>query len=484
MDKHYDIAIIGGGINGTGIARDAAGRDLRVLLLEKGDLASATSSASSKLVHGGLRYLEQGEFKLVKEALQEREILLHLAPHIVEPREFILPVGEYSRNRFWIRLGLWFYDKLAKRKALGASRHLRLPDSPHYGAPLKTSLKHGFAYFDCAVDDARLVVINAMDARARGADIRTYTALQKAERRSGRWHLSLITGEQVTADILVNAAGPWVEDVLGKVGSRSVSKVKWVRGSHIVVPKRYEGNHAYILQAPDGRVVFLLPFEGEYTLVGTTDAEQFELSRPECTAEEQEYLMRVANYYLNTPIQPEDIVWKFAGTRALYDDGKKNPAKVTREYVLELEAHKGEAPLLSVFGGKLTTYRSLAEEALAKLQPYLPPKAKLTWTRTAPLPGGGRKPHLPRWLPEHLVQRWKRTYGAKAERIVGEAAGMDDLGREVAPNIYEAEMRYAMRDEFCHTAEDFLWRRTKLGLGLTAKQRAAVLAWFEGARSP
>ncbi|MGE5150846.1 MAG: glycerol-3-phosphate dehydrogenase, partial [Rhodospirillaceae bacterium] len=381
----YDLLVIGGGINGAGIARDAAGRGLATVLVERDDLASATSSASSKLIHGGLRYLEQYEFRLVREALAEREILLRVAGHLSWPTRFVMPHVPELRPRWMIRAGLFLYDHLARRSLLAASQPVRL-DLPPYSSGLRPGLRHGFVYSDCRVDDARLVVANAMDAARRGARVLVRTECLSARRENASWQVRLSTGEEIRARAIVNAAGPWVKNVLNeRLGQPSPESVRLVRGSHIVVPKLYEGDHAFILQNDDRRVVFMIPYEERFTLIGTTDVPVDKAQSPAASDEEVRYLCAAADRYLAKPVDSASIVWRYAGVRPLHDDGSADPSSVTRDYTLRLDS-EGGAPVLSVFGGKITTYRRLAEEVLARLAAHFP-DAKGAWTARDPLPG-------------------------------------------------------------------------------------------------
>jgi glycerol-3-phosphate dehydrogenase len=474
MDQ-FDLLVIGGGINGAAIARDAAGRGAKVLLVEKDDLASHTSSASSKLAHGGLRYLERYEFRLVRESLAERETLLRNAPHIVRPLRFVLPVARGMRPAWMLRAGLFLYDLLAFRGSLARSRSLGRGDPAR--APLRTPGAKLLSYWDAWADDARLVALNAVDAAERGAEIATRTEFLSGRRDGGLWHAVLSGGGEVTARLLVNAAGPWVAEVLGRrIGEESDVRARLVRGSHIVVPALWNGDHAYILQQPDGRVVFALPFEGA-TMIGTTDAPASEPGDAQASADEIAYLCAAANLYFERQIAPSDILWSFAGIRALWDDGAADPEDVTRDYRLELDDG-----LLSVFGGKLTTARALASEALDRLQ-----VPGLKFTRTTPLPGGDVFPPFLAWLDEagtwmdpDLLARLSRAYGTRMQAIVGNAARMQDLGRHFGHGLYEAELRYLRDTEFARTAEDVLWRRTKLGLKFTRAEAAALERWFAG----
>jgi glycerol-3-phosphate dehydrogenase len=483
-----DLMVIGGGINGAGIARDAAGRGLSVLLVEKDDLGSHTSSASSKLIHGGLRYLEQFEFRLVAEALAEREVLLKIAAHLVRPVRFIMPHVPQLRPRWMIRTGLFLYDHLGRRTRLPGSHAVRL-DRPPYDSDLKPEYRHGFVYSDCRVDDARLVVANARDAVARGAKVLTRTECIAAKREGDFWQAQLYGregGREVAARAIVNAAGPWVKSVLNeRLLQPSRDNVRLVKGSHIVVPRLYEGDHAFILQNDDRRVVFMIPYEERYTLIGTTDVpHDGDPSRPEASAAEVEYLCRAANRYLRRAVSTSDVVWRYAGVRPLYDDGSANPSAVTRDYVLRLDSDQATAPVLSVFGGKITTYRRLAEHALGQLAPWFPDMSH-AWTADAPLPGatlpGGagmrfgqrlaqRYPRLPQPLLQALAQR----HGALAHDLLGNATTTADLGAHLGAELYAREIDYLIEHEWAESAEDVLWRRTKVGLHLDPGQREAV----------
>jgi len=476
-----DLLVVGGGINGAGIARDAAGRGLAVLLVEKDDLAGATSSSSSKLIHGGLRYLEHYEFRLVAEALAEREVLLKIAAHLVWPARFVMPHVPELRPRWMIRAGLFLYDHLARRASLPGSKAIRL-DAPPYNAGLKPQLKHGFIYSDCRVDDARLVVANAMDARERGVRVLTRTECMTAQRNGGLWKAKLSNGEEVTAKAIVNAAGPWVKTVLnGHLSQPSRDEVRLVKGSHIVLPKLYEGEHAFILQNDDRRVIFMIPYGDLHTLVGTTDIPAAsEYVRPEATAEEVEYMCRAVNRYLARPARAEDVVWRYSGVRPLYDDGTADPSAVTRDYTLRVDDDAGRAPVLSVFGGKITTYRRLAEQAMDRLLPYFP-DLKPAWTSRAPLSGSdfgdaarveardaffAGHPHIH----ESTLRGIFRRHGTHAQAVVGDG----DLGEDFGTGLTEREVRYFVEREWAQTAEDVLWRRTKAGLLMNPAQRERV----------
>ena len=487
MDR-FDLLIIGGGINGTAIARDAAGRGLSVLLVEKDDLASHTSSSSSKLIHGGLRYLEQYEFSLVRESLHERETMLRTAPHLVRPLEFILPDPPGGRPWWMIRAGLLLYDLLAGRGSLPRSRGLKKSD------PRAAALKPGHklaSYWDAWVDDARLVALNAVDAAERGAEIATRTELCSARRDPGSasgaggdvWIAELSGGRSVRAATIVNAAGPWVSEVVNaRLDTEAEAHVRLIKGSHIVTPRLYEGEHAFILQQPDGRVVFALPY-GEHNLVGTTDIAVGAPADAVISPEEIAYLCDAANRYFVRQVVPGEVVWSYAGVRALYDDGEAEAKDVTRDYRLELDDHPGPK-LLSVFGGKITTARHLADEALEKLG-----VATGRFTRLSPLPGGDLDAafnalliRLATWMPAEMVARLSRAYGTRLGRITGGATSLGQLGRHFGADLYEAEVCYLMEQEFAREPEDVLWRRTKLGLVLNAADKKGLAAWMKKRR--
>jgi glycerol-3-phosphate dehydrogenase len=498
MEKqiNVDLLIIGGGVNGAGIARDAAGRGLSVMLCEQGDLASATSSASSKLIHGGLRYLEYYRFRFVREALREREVLLGIAPHIVWPARFILPHDKELRPALVVEAGLFLYDWLARRNRLGRSRRLDLRKAQE-GAPLKDHLTTGFAYSDCRVDDARLVVLNAVDAREHGADIRTRTRCVSAKREQGTWWATLLDMRAtattiVTARAIVNAAGPWAAEVLsGVMGHDADKRLRLVKGSHIVVPRIYEGDHSYVLQNEDRRVIFVMPYEMDYSLIGTTEIPfEGDPSKARISAEEISYLCAAVSRYFREPLDARDAVESFSGVRPLYDGGAKNASATTRDYVLDLDAPEDSAPLLSVFGGKITTYRRLAEDAIEKLAPHLKQPCAPRWTATAPLPGGdmeggdfdrflrtlrGKYP----WLEAATVYRLARAYGTRVEMILGKARSAGDLGVNFGAGLFQAEIDYLIGQEFALIAADILWRRSKQGLHLSPVERAGVSAYLD-----
>ncbi|HWA46640.1 MAG TPA: glycerol-3-phosphate dehydrogenase [Dongiaceae bacterium] len=498
MSEAFDLAVIGGGINGCGIARDAAGRGASVFLCEMNDLASGTSSWSTKLIHGGLRYLEYFEFRLVREALLEREVLWRLAPHIVRPLRIVLPHHQGLRPAWLLRLGLFLYDHLGTRKLLPASRFVDLSRGP-LGAPLKPGIsQQGFEYSDCSVDDARLVVLNARDAADRGAVIRPRVRAIKATREDAGWTLTVentLTGAQdtVRSRALVNAAGPWVENVLtGIIGSSTRAKVRLVQGSHIVVPRLYDHDRAYIFQNADGRIVFAIPYEGDFTLIGTTDRDYHgDPAHVAASDDEVAYLCAVVSDYFARAVTPSDVVWKYSGVRPLYDDGASEAKAATRDYVFELDTDAGATPLLSIFGGKITTYRRLAEAALERLRPYIPTlEGKRDWTDRESLPGGDFDVNgLPN-LAQELVAaypfveagfagRLVQAYGTRARTVLGMAANMEDLGRQFGATLTEAELRYLMQHEWARTAEDVLWRRSKLGLRMTADNAAQVEHWMQ-----
>ncbi len=483
----YDIAIIGGGINGTGIARDAAGRGLSVLLVEQGDLASATSSASTKLIHGGLRYLEHYEFRLVREALAEREVLLRAAPHIAWPLRFVLPHGEGQRPWWMVRAGLFLYDHLGGRKLLPPTRVVDLRNDP-VGAPLKSSFRRGLEYSDCWVDDARMVVLNARDAAAHGADILTRTACVSARRDISTWSIHLDNGRTAEARVLVNATGPWVARFLEhQVGQPSAPKVRLVKGSHIVVPRLFQHDRCYIFQNPDGRICFAIPYERDFTLIGTTDEDFHGDPRDVAISPAEEaYLLSSINAYLTTPIGAASIVWRYAGVRPLHDDGSGKAQEATRDYTLELD---GSPPLLSIYGGKITTHRRLAEAALEKLRPYLH-TMKAAWTANAWLPGGDFPWDGARHIRDSLLtsypflaretaDRFTRTYGTLTGEMLGEAHRQSDLGRTIGADLTEREVAWLIHTEWARTADDILWRRTKLGLRFTPRDVAALEAAIE-----
>jgi glycerol-3-phosphate dehydrogenase len=489
-----DLLVVGGGINGAGIARDAVGRGLAVTLVEQDDLASGTSSWSTKLIHGGLRYLEYYEFRLVREALIEREVLWAIAPHIIRPLRFVLPHHRGLRPAWMLRLGLFLYDHLGGRKRLPATKTLDLTTDAT-GGPLKSGYAKGFEYSDCAVDDARLVVLNARDAADRGATILTRTRAVAARREGGLWHVTvenLLSGERrdIAARALVNAAGPWVERFLTEaVRTNAPAKVRLVQGSHIVVPKLYDHDRAYIFQNADNRIIFAIPYEGAFTLIGTTDQDYHgDPKDVAATTEEIEYLCSAASEYFTREIKPVDVVWTYSGVRPLYDDGASAAQEATRDYVLNRDGQAGEAPMISVFGGKITTYRRLAMSALELLEADLPQlKQRPGWTAGAALPGGDfpidgagelaaslRRSHPA--LDPALLDRLAHAYGTRARTLLDGVKSPQDMGRAFAAGLTEREIAYLVANEWAVTADDVLWRRSKLGLHMTPSEREAVKA--------
>lgn len=490
----FDLAVIGGGINGCGIARDAVGRGLSVALIEKGDLAQGTSSASTKLFHGGLRYLEFYEFRLVREALRERETLLRAMPHISWPMRFVLPHHSGLRPAWFLRLGLFIYDHLGGRKILPPTRTVDLHTDP-VGVPLKDLYKTAFEYSDCWVEDSRLVVLNARDAADRGAAVYTRTCCERAERADGVWQVTLRNMETgavttVWARALVNAGGPWVDQVIQhRLGLNMSDRIRLVRGSHIVTRRLFEHDRAYIFQNADGRIVFAIPYESDYTLIGTTDVDHDQ--SPEdvsCSKEEAAYLRDAASQYFERPIEEDDIVWTYSGVRPLYDDGAKSATAATRDYVLKVEDQNGTAPLLSIFGGKITTYRRLAEAVLAKLSPYFVDLAG-DWTAGVPLPGGGfdisdfdrliaeLRADRP-WLDQVWAKRLVRAYGTQAAEILSDVHAEADMGTKFGWNLTAREVDWLMVREWARTADDVLWRRSKVGLRFSPAEMAALESYM------
>ncbi len=524
MQKHegepFDLFVVGGGINGVGIARDAIGRGLSVGLAEKGDLGGATSSASTKLFHGGLRYLEYFEFRLVREALREREVLLRAMPHISRPMRFVLPyrkdmrfdastpvsklIGTFmpwlkGRRPAWqIRLGLFLYDQMGGRKFLPGTKRIDLT-TDQAGGPLQSRYRRAFEYSDGWVDDARLVVLNARDSHDRGAAIFTRNKVTRAERLDELWQITLEdqrtgTVTQHLARALVNAGGPWVSELLGGVvETNRRDKIRLVRGSHIVTRKLFEHDRAYFFQGGDGRIIFAIPYEGNFTLVGTTDCEHAEPDvPPRCTEEEEKYLCEFMSEYFEQPVTKADIVWSYSGVRPLIDDGAKSASAASREYILKLDS-EGGAPLLNVFGGKITTYRKLAEAALAQLAPFLS-EGTGPWTADAHLPGGdfelstfeklrnSLRGAFP-FLDTDWADRLLRCYGREAWDILHGSKSREDLGLDFGASLHEVEVRWLMSREFAQTAEDVVWRRTKLGLVMSNEEITALEAWMQTEQS-
>ncbi len=493
MDERiYDIAVIGGGINGCGIARDAAGRGLSVILAESRDLASGTSSASTKLIHGGLRYLEHYDFGLVRHSLREREVLLRMAPHIAWPMRFVLPHHAGLRPAWLIRIGLFLYDHLGGRELLPASRTVDLRTHAA-GRPLKPEFVRAFEYSDCWVDDARLVVLTARDAARLGAEIRVRTQMTSAQREDGLWRVTLSAAdgsgetESVLARSLVNAGGPWVADILNsRIRANAQASVRLVKGSHIVVPRLFDHDRAYIFQNSDGRIVFAIPYEDDFTLIGTTDVDfDGDPSDVAISDDEVTYLCEAVNDYFARSIGPADVVHTYSGVRPLYDEEGKDAKDVTRDYVLELSPESAGAALLSVFGGKITTFRHLAEEALEKLGSRLPGHGA-PWTRGSHLPGGDMEVGADHLLAEELdrtfpdlgpaaIRRLVRTYGTEASAV---ADAIADMPREFGGGLTEGEARWLMENEWARTAEDVAWRRTKLGLRMSGQDIASLDHWM------
>ncbi len=492
----YDLIVVGAGINGAGIARDAAGRGLKVLVVEQGDIAAATSQWSTKLIHGGLRYLEQYEFRLVHESLAEREVVLRQAPHIVEPLSFVLPHEPHLRPAWMLRAGLFLYDHLGRRETLPGSFGVDLSRTP-WGAGLKPKFRKGFVYSDARVDDARLVVFNVMDAKLRGAEVRVRTTLLSARRERGAsgplWRATLGDSSRATSEVttktLVNAAGPWVKRVRDSInGTPSKESVRHIKGSHIVVPRVHDGEHAYILQNADKRIVFVIPYQDRYTLIGTTDVAVDAYEQPQISDDEIDYLLELANTYLARTLGRGDVVWTFSGVRPLYDDGASDPSAITRDYVFKLDTEDGAgAAALSIYGGKITTYRKLAEHALDELRPFVAPM-RPRWTERAILPGGD----LPAggsaaWiaelarrfpaLPADLVRGLARRHGTLALAVLGTAKTAADLGADFGHGLTAAEIDYVVRAEWARDGEDVLWRRTKCGIGMTAAEQRRVAAY-------
>ncbi|WP_152045838.1 glycerol-3-phosphate dehydrogenase [Aureimonas psammosilenae] len=493
----FDILVVGGGVNGVGIARDAVGRGLKTVLCEKDDLAQGTSSRSGKLVHGGLRYLEYYEFRLVREALTEREVLMDAAPHIIWPMRFVLPHSPEQRPAWLVRLGLFLYDHLGGRRKLPGTRSLNLLTAPE-GEAIKQQYSRAFEYSDCWVDDARLVVLNALDAKERGATILPRTAATSIRREDGLWIATLTakdgTTRTVWARAVVNAAGPWVENIVRNVARQnSTKRVRLVKGSHIVTKKFWEGNQAYLFQNTDKRVIFVNPYQGDLTLIGTTDI-PYDGDADDVAVEgsEIDYLLKAVNRYTKTQLKPEDVLYSFSGVRPLLEDDADNPSAVTRDYVFEIDDVGGKAPMLSIYGGKITTYRELAERGLDRMEGYFP-EMKKAWTARVPLPGGDmpgadfdrferdlRSRHP--FLPPEIAHHYARLYGTRTERLLGGAKDMAGLGRHFGGRLYEAEVRYLMVEEWAQTPEDVLYRRTKQHLHMTQAEIEAFEDWMDRER--
>ena len=492
----YDLAVIGGGVNGAGIARDAAGRGAKVILLERGDLARGTSSASTKLIHGGLRYLEHYEFKLVRESLIERERLWAIAPHIIWPLRFVLPHQKGIRPAWLVRLGLFLYDHIGGRQRLPATRTLNLHRDPA-GKPLKPEFIKAFEYSDCWVDDARLVVLNALDADEHGADIRTNTEVTHLERCEGIWRIDIAGQASIRAKAVVNAAGPAVLDLLSRTAGHQRDpdeQIRLVRGSHIVVPKLFDTPQAYFCQNPDGRIFFAIPYEDDFTLIGTTDADHHgPLDNITASPQEIEYICESASAYFKQPLSPADVVYSYAGVRPLVDDGSGKPETASRGYHFDIDLDANcRAPILSVFGGKITTYRHLAESAITQLAAYLPALTGPNWTLEKPLPGGdfpmsgaadlamALHTEYP-LVPERLIGRYVRSYGTRTRFMLGAIQTLSDMGQDFGHGLYAVEVDYLRRNEWAKSADDILWRRSKLGLRFSREQRAVLERYLEAA---
>lgn len=493
MDDPVDLLVIGGGVNGAGVARDAAGRGLSVVLAEKDDLAEGTSSRSGKYIHGGLRYLEYYEFRLVREALIEREVMLEVAPHLTWPLRLILPHSPGQRPRWMIRLGLFLYDHLGGRKRIPSTQSVNLRDGPE-GVMIRDGFDHAFAYWDVWVDDARLVVLNAVDAARRGAEVLTRTEVVSARREGGLWHAALRDQDgtrEIKARAIVNTAGPWVERVLGNVaGVNSAKRIRLVKGSHIIMKRWWDGDHGYVLQNTDKRIIFVNPYFEDLALIGTTDI-PFD-GRPEEVAidgSEVDYLLAILNRYFRTDLTPDDVLHSYSGVRPLFDDDEaKGASAVTRDYEFELDGGDGRAPIVSAFGGKITTYRKLSEHALNLLGPFFP-KMGVDWTQDSALPGGNianadfeswlaafQNSH--RWLPEPLARHFGRCYGTDAAELLDGVAGLADLGHHFGGLFYEREARWLIKNELAKSADDILLRRTKHGMFLSTEEQAAFSDWM------
>ena len=495
--KAFDLLIVGGGINGVGIARDAAGRGLRVLLVEQAGLARYTSSATTKLVHGGLRYLEYFQFRLVRESLIERERLLEIAPHLVRRMRFVLPYEHWLRPAWAVRLALFLYDRLGSRNSFERSASVQLATSA-FGRPLRRGLRRGFAFSDCAVDDSRLVMLNARDAAERGAVVAVGHRLIRAVRENGLWRAEIENEDTqpayvVSARAIVNAAGPWISEVLKqRLGESSRQSVRLIKGSHIVVRRLYEGDHAYVLQHPDRRIVFVIPYQDDFTLIGTTDVPwQGIPGKMVIKPSETDYLCQTVNSYFERQIGPADVVWSYAGVRALWDDAASHASAVNRDYVLDISAAQGVAPVLSVFGGKITTYRSLAEQVIEKLEPYLGPMAA-SWTRTVPLPGGdipggdmdafiaGVRQRWP-FLDGPQARRLARAYGTRISQLLAGVNSREEMGEDFGGGLTRVEVDYLVREEWARSAEDIYWRHTKTGLYASPADQQRLAACLQDA---
>lgn len=494
MSKSYDVFIIGGGINGCGIARDAAGRGYSVCLVEMNDIASGTSSQSSKLIHGGLRYLENYKFRLVKEALNEREVLLRSAPHIIWPMRFILPHNKNMRSKWILRLGLFIYDNIGKRKILPKTRYLNLKKES-VGVPLKSTFSKGFEYSDCWVDDARLTMLNAVDAKQKGAEINTHTKCIKAIRKENTWHITTKDKEsnktnEYEAKVIVNASGPWVDEVLGEaIGEENANNVRLIKGSHIIVPKIYDHDRAYIFQNNDGRIIFALPYEQDFLIIGTSDQEyKSDLEKVEISEQEIKYFCEAASQYFEKPVRQEDVVGTYSGVRPLFDDGADDASDITRDYIIQLENGEKNGGLINIFGGKITTYRKLAEAVLEKIEISIGVKGK-KWTKDSHLPGGefkidgfdelvGKICEKHPFLESKFIRRLARAYGTRAWDILKDVNKKADMGEEFGGSLTEREVKYLVENEWAINVEDIVWRRTKLGIRMNDKQIEKLDNWM------
>lgn len=482
VNSYYDLVIIGGGINGTGIARDAAGRGLSVLLCEKNDLASATSSASSKLIHGGLRYLEQRQFSLVRKALHEREHLLHIAPHLIKPLEFILPTNQNIRSPLLIRIGLFLYDHLSMKNSLPRSKAVHSKNTPAYFTPFNSTITKGFSYYDCQVDDSRLVIENALAAKELGADIFTHARFSMISREQSEWQLRLQTQSNkqmnIRAACIVNATGAWVNETNQKLNIPLTQTIQLIKGSHIVINKRFDGQHAYILQHVDNRIIFVIPYQKNYTLIGTTDVPvKTPNDIPSIDNEEIRYLCNTYNSYFNKPIHHQDILHHWSGVRTLATTNSANPSELSRDYKLIVD--NSAAPVISIYGGKITTYRILAENVLDLLSSYFS-SLQPAWTHQSPLTGGNfncikqyekQLQQKYSWLNKSLLKRYLSSYGSRLEKILHNCHSMSDLGENFGEQLFSKEIDYLMKEEWALSLDDILWRRTKLGLTLHVKNQ-------------
>jgi len=496
MDPIADLFVIGGGVNGCGIASDASGRGLSVILCEQDDLASHTSSSSSKLIHGGLRYLENYEFRLVREALIERDVLLKVAPHLVHPLRFVMPHNRYLRPAWMIRMGLFLYDHLNPRQSLPKSTAYKLKALAKN--PLQEKYTKAFEYSDARVDDARLVVTNAIQAKNHGAHILTRHKVIKAVRGQDSWQITVKNQFDLSLKIfyakaLINTAGPWVDKIIQTNHLPTQHHIRLVKGSHIVIPKFYEGEQAYILQNSDKRVIFVIPYQDKFSLIGTTDVDyEGDPAKVSISDAEKDYLCDAVNHYFTQAISTDDIIWSYAGVRPLQEDEHGDPRKVTRDYSFEVHDEAGKLPLLSVFGGKITTYRKLAEHALTKLVYYFPSMG-LSWTGRTPLPGGDftdfknfcyKLKHDYPWLPHAMLERLANAYGSRCYQLLNKSQSLADLGQHFGADLYEREVNFMIKHEWAQTLEDIIWRRSKLGLFLSSKEQANLDTWLSCQQIP